>query len=99
MGWLWYQRFNEMPWGERNHGLIGLLESYQELLKIKDIRSVSFFMYKYIKNELFQRQECPCGSGLPFRKCHRNLLNRLENRLPKGQLVHDFINIIGGLRA
>jgi hypothetical protein len=99
LGWLWYQRFNEMPWGERTHWLIGLLESYQELLNIKEKQYVLPFMYRYVRNELFQWQECPCGSGLPFKKCHRNLLNRLENRLPKGQLVHDFINIIGGLRA
>jgi hypothetical protein len=93
LGWLWYQRFNEMPWGERSHGFSGLLESYQELLNIKNRQCLLNFMYKYIRNELFQRQECPCGSGLLFKKCHRNLIIRLENCLPNGQLSRDFINI------
>jgi hypothetical protein len=96
LGWLWYQQFNEMPWGERAHGLSGLLESYQELLNIKNWQCLLDFMYKYIRNELFQRQKCPCGSGLPFKKCHRNLIIRLENCLPNGQLSRDFINIFRG---
>lgn len=96
LGWLWYLRFNEMPWGDRSHGRLGLLESYQELFNITNKQFFLNFICKYIRNELFQRKECPCGSGLPFKKCHRNLIIRLENCLPKGQLSHDFIKIIGG---
>jgi hypothetical protein len=87
LGWLWYQQFNEMPWGERTHGLSGLVESYQELLNIKNRQCLLDFMYKYIRKKLFQRQDCPCGSGLPFKKCHKNLIIRLENCLPDEQLL------------
>jgi hypothetical protein len=98
LSWLWYQRFNEMPWGERSHGGRGLLESYQELLQISDQQCVIIFMVKFVKNEIYQKQECPCGSGLPFKKCHRNILFQLQNYLPKGQMILDFIKIIGGLK-
>jgi hypothetical protein len=98
LGWLWYQKYNEMLWGERAHGLLGLLESYQELLNIKDKQYVLPFMYKYIRNELFSRQECPCGTKLPFRKCHRKIMHRLENHLPKELLRNDFREIFRRLK-
>jgi hypothetical protein len=87
-----------MPWGERSHGILGLLESYQELLKINGKRRVIPFMIKFVKNEIYQWQECPCGSGLPFKKCHRNITIQVQNYLPKGQMALDFIDIIRGLK-
>jgi len=95
LSWLWAQRFNEMPWGERRHGIKGLIESYQELLKLRNFKHTMQFMVEYIKNEIHHKQDCPCGSGLPFKKCHRNVIINLENSLPKGQIICDFITILG----
>jgi hypothetical protein len=80
--------------GERCHGPMGLVQSYQELLNIKDLDHTILFMIKFLRNEINQRQECPCGSGLPFRKCHKSIINRIQ--LPQGQLCADLINILGG---
>jgi hypothetical protein len=96
LSWLWYDKFNEMPWGERSHGVMGLVQSYQEKLNINDLEHTILFMVKFIKNEMYQRQDCPCGSGLPFRKCHKKIINRLENQLPQDQLRIDFYSILGG---
>jgi hypothetical protein len=97
LSWLWYDKFNEMPWGERKHGYIGLVESYQELLRLKDIRQTISFMVEFVKNKIHHRESCPCGSGLSFKRCHRNIIFEYESSLPKGQLIFDFISIIGGL--
>ena len=94
LSWLWYDKYNEMPWGERCHGPMGLVQSYQEILNIKDLDHTILFMIKFLRNEIYQRQECPCGSGLPFRKCHKTIINRLANQLPQGQLRADFISIL-----
>lgn len=96
LSWLWYQRFYKMPWGERSHGSTGIVESYQELLNLRGLKHAKQFMAEYIYNKIHQKQDCPCGSGLPFKRCHRNIIVKLENWLPKGQLIHDFIYILGG---
>ena len=85
-----------MPWGERQHGPMGIVESYQELLNIKDLKHMTQFMIEFARNEIHRMQNCPCGSGLPFKKCHRKIIYKLENCLPKGQLIRDFISILGG---
>lgn len=97
MSWLWFERFNEMPWGERKHGWPGLIESYQELLEIHDIQHTILFMGKYVMKQIHQKEECPCGSSLPFKKCHRKIITKLENGLPKDQLFSDFLIILGVL--
>jgi len=97
LSWLWYQRFNEMPWGERQHGIKGLIESYQELLKLRGSEHTIQFMVEFIKNEIHHKQDCPCGSGFSFKRCHKNIIIDLENNLPKGQLICDFIAILGML--
>jgi len=86
-----------MPWGERQHGIKGLIESYQELLKLRGLNHTTQFMIEFIKNEIHHKQHCPCGSGLSFKRCHRNIIIDLENNLPKGQLICDFIAILGML--
>ena len=86
-----------MPWGERRHGSIGIIESYQELLNLRNIKHTIQFMVGFIKNEIHHKQDCPCGSGFSFKKCHRNLISKLENSLPQGQLIFDFIITLGGL--
>jgi len=97
LSWLWYARFNKMPWGERRHGPMGIVESYQELLNLRDSKHTIQFMVDFIKNEIHQKQGCPCGSGLVYKRCHKNLIIKLENCLPKGQLIYDFLIILGGV--
>ena len=97
ISWLWYDSFSEMPWGERRHGSMGLVESYRDLLKLKDIRHTISFMLEYVRNKIHHKENCPCGSGLSFKKCHGNIVSKYEDSLPKGQLIYDFVYIVGGL--
>lgn len=66
----YYQLYGKFPNGERNHGIIGIVESYQDLLHAKDLFETYKFM-KYIKEKPYRgHHDCPCGSELPIRKCH-----------------------------
>ena len=85
-----------MPWGERKHGPMGLVQSYQKLLKTKDPQHTILLMKKIIMNGIDRMDKCPCGSGLLFKKCHRTIITKLCNHLPKGQLNLDFMAILGG---
>lgn len=96
LSWLWYQRFNKMPWGERRHGSIGIVESYQELLKLNDFQQTILFIMEFTMNKIDRNDDCPCGSGFSFKKCHRKIIINLENSLPREQLANDFNNIIIG---
>ena len=86
-----------MPWGERQHGLIGIVESYQELLKLKDFQQTILLIKNFVMGKIDRNDDCPCNSGYSFKKCHRKIIIRLENSLPKGQLVYDFISISRGI--
>ena len=94
LSWLWYERYNKMPWGERKHGSMGIIESYQELLNLTSSKHTIRFMDNFIYNRFHFRLECPCGSGLAYRRCHEKTINNLEMILPKKQLINDFLCIM-----
>jgi len=94
--WLWYEKFNEMPWGERQHGPVGIIESYQDLLKLNNPEQTLHFLKILFFNEIDSRGYCPCGSGLSFRKCHKTAITKVTNRLPMDYIKKDFITILRG---
>jgi hypothetical protein len=96
LSWLWYEKFNEMPWGERQHGPMGLVESYQELLKIDSFQQTKIFLNRFLMNQIDKKDECPCGSGQIIKKCHKTKVTKLTNRLPKKRLLDDFLIIMEG---
>jgi len=95
LSWLWFKKFNKMPWGERQHGPKGIIESYQELLRLNDPQKAIYFLGMFIMNKIYNRGECPCGSGLQFRKCHKTIITKLTNRLPMEYIIRDFEIILG----
>jgi hypothetical protein len=98
-GWIWHKQFGDMPWGERSHGWTGLCESYQELLKIGNKENVIPFLKQLAKGEIPQRVGCPCGSGKPYRNCHKKIVNRLSVHITKEQIVSDYRTILLGIRS
>jgi hypothetical protein len=91
--WLWFSKYGKMPWGERSHGLVGLCESYQDMLKITDKTKVIPFLKLITTNQIRPRAGCPCGSGQPYRKCHKKLVDKLLNSKTRGQIFHDYIRM------
>jgi hypothetical protein len=98
-GWLWFKQFGEMPWGERSHGWIGLCEFYQELFKIGDKENVIPFLEQLARDEIYQRAACPCGSGKPYRNCHKKIVNRSFVHILHEQIVTDYQAICHGIRS
>ena len=93
--WLWYDKFKEMPWGERQHGPTGIIESYRDLLRLDSLDVATAFIKKLAMNNLQRNDTCPCGSGLSYRHCHMLKVQKLTNRLPSGQIIRDII--FGGI--
>ena len=78
-----FRRNNGYFLKERSHGDKGNLEYYFELLKsvnIKYVLKVLFFAVG--QNEPGRTAVCFCGSGIKYRKCHREIIRKLKKVNP-----------------
>lgn len=66
----YYQRFKEFPFGERRHGYIGVIESYQDMLKTSDGSETLRMMVAIASRPYRGHLLCPCNSGRKIRNCH-----------------------------
>ncbi|MCW3491338.1 SEC-C domain-containing protein [Dethiobacter alkaliphilus] len=66
----YYKRFGIFPFGERTHGSLGIVQTYQDFLKAKD-EVEAYKLMHFIKNRVYRGHHlCPCGSEKMLRKCH-----------------------------
>ena len=66
----YYQLYGEFPNGERQHGIIGVIESYQDFFHAQDLTETYRFMIHIRDNAYRGHHLCPCGSTLHLRSCH-----------------------------
>lgn len=78
-----YQRYGEYPFGERGHGLDGILQTYSDVFFEPDIIKVFKLITFIANNEYRGHVLCPCGSGTKLRSCHGQYLIKyyLDKRL------------------
>ncbi len=71
----YYQRFGTFPFGERSHGIEGVLETYSEIFDEQDAANLaSLMMYVYNGNSYRGHVLCPCNSNKRLRQCHGKTL-------------------------
>lgn len=82
------------PFGERSHGIDGILEFYTEFFNVKSIvtafECMKFVLTQPCKGHLL----CPCGSGERLRVCHFRELIKANEPLCKRKICDDYCNII-----
>jgi len=80
-----FQRYGEFPFGERGHGLQGIMETYQEFFQEKDPVKVLALMSSISEHSYRGHLLCPCGSGRKLRLCHGPIVMKYytDNRLKK----------------
>ncbi|HHT9706117.1 hypothetical protein SDB85_11260 [Legionella pneumophila serogroup 8] len=73
------------PFGEYNHGDLGIIEYFLKFLNLTNVLSLyEFFPYiDLMKPE--KRLLCPCRSGIRFRQCHWERFKFLKDRLPRNE--------------
>lgn len=78
-----YRRYGEFPFGERGHGLQGIVETYQDLFQEQDALKVFELMGSICKHPYRGHSLCPCGSGQRLRACHGKVIMKYytDNRL------------------
>ena len=78
----WFEAKGEWPYGQRSHGKAGIVESYAYLLEVDSDAKVIVNHLKLLARETIKgHSPCPCGSGLRLRKCHRDSIQQLSNRI------------------
>jgi hypothetical protein len=70
------------PFGDRSHGIKGILECYAELTDAPNLAIAEGYL-KLLAQEKFKgHHECPCGSGKKLRHCHQPMLMELRSKIP-----------------
>lgn len=80
-----FQRYGEFPFGERGHGIKGIIETYQDLFQEKDPIRIVNLMRSICEHSYRGHLLCPCGSERKLRLCHGPMVMKyyMDNRLKK----------------
>lgn len=68
--------------GERGHGILGILEYYSEEVGTKDLRFILSFLDYLGKKVVKGHWDCFCGSGKRLRHCHFTKLLEMREKIP-----------------
>jgi hypothetical protein len=78
---------------DRSHGIVGIIESYSELLKSKDVGVLLCLLGSALLDGIHPNQLCACGSEEKFKHCHMKKIVRVLDAVPHEILFHDFRQI------
>ncbi|MDF2142943.1 SEC-C metal-binding domain-containing protein [Paenirhodobacter sp. CAU 1674] len=79
----YYEAHGEWPFGERSHGMRGVLEAYSDLLGIaSDEKVIADYLHLLSRQTIKGHALCPCGSGRRLRQCHSDDIQRLSQKIP-----------------
>ena len=66
-----YELNNKYCFEEYEHGSLGIIQSYQDILGIQEVQSIIRLIIQRLKDKkLTIRDECYCGSKLTLKKCN-----------------------------
>lgn len=81
LGQILVEQGKPWPFGEREHGVPGLLQSYGELVGSTDAPTIYRYLESIAKQKIKGHWECPCGSKVKLRNCHLETVKRLRERI------------------
>lgn len=90
----YYQRFGLFPFGERPHGIEGVIDTYKEQFHETDPVTVVRLL-KYIATGRYRgHQTCPCGSKRRIRDCHGEILFTYMTNQQKKEIVASDVSFL-----
>lgn len=66
----YFKKYGSFPFGERSHGVEGIIEYYYDKWNLSDPRKVILILSMIYFRNYRGHLPCPCGSGIKARKCH-----------------------------
>lgn len=89
----YYEYTGKYKNGEYAHGIFGVIESYQDIMQLKDLKFLLFILNARIDEKKFERNsKCFCYSGKKFKNCHIRQYEELYI-IDKEIIIADLINI------
>ena len=90
------EQVGTMPFGEYSHGPMGLVEYYREYFGVETAQALRLLRWM-ADGSVNTKGWCPCGSGIPYAECHRDLVedilsvsHRNSFRAELKQIVSEF---------
>lgn len=82
-----FTRFGKYPFGERDHYILGVLQTYQEYFEATDILT-TWKLMQYLSVKSYKGHHlCPCGSGEKIRNCHGHRILPFVNDCRKRDIL------------
>ena len=92
-----WEKFKEMPFGERSHGAKGYLEYYLDLFGSKDKFSVLRGVAALLTNGYSPHEKCACGSGKKTLRCHSDESKKIARSPFKARIISEIKCIVDSL--
>lgn len=93
-----YKRdYGETPFGELAHGGTGIMQYYQDLLRVDDHVAVLGLLKVLADDSYRGHLPCPCGGGSILRRCHGQQLRELSSVQSCEHFSQDVIAVLGSL--
>lgn len=94
----YYREHGDLPHGELSHGLLGLLEYYQEFFGVGAVTTMK--LLKLLADAWAPLlMGCPCDSGRTLRDCHGPKLLEIQPLLPPSHFERDLREMIAVAQA
>lgn len=90
----YFCRYGIFPFGDRPHGLDGLINTYQDLFREEDLLIAWKLMRYCVTGRYRGHLPCPCGSGKRTRNCHGEGLLLIMSDSRKRDIIKNDVNRI-----
>lgn len=81
-GYSYFKNHGCMPFGELEHGVVGLLQHFASLFGASDRHSALHFVrLAALRKRFANKWQCPCGSGRRLGRCHNQRVNTIRSLL------------------
>jgi hypothetical protein len=64
--------------GEYSHGFLGVLQAYEDILKLKGFDNVNRMVNGILNTKYSRTAKCPICNGKSIRNCHRDLIQTMQ---------------------
>lgn len=90
----YFKRYGVFPFGERVHGIIGLLDYYGEKLNETDLTK-TYYLMRYIATKPYRGHfKCLCGSQKHLRDCHGKYVIAYYNNFDAYEFLKQDLSLI-----
>lgn len=79
----YFESNQDWPFGARSHGLEGRVEFYAEQVGCHDVAVGLRVLFLIAAATASSKADCPCGSRRRLRRCHREVIRHLRERIPR----------------